>query len=106
MATSPEELPNTLSAAAKAAPSWQAAGATVRFVISEPDVELTLDPQGALTDAEPTHVFRISNTDLHDLAAGRRTFLRTVTSRRVSSHGPVLQTFAVGQALTTFDLQR
>ncbi|MFZ3498378.1 hypothetical protein ACODT5_34995 [Streptomyces sp. 5.8] len=106
MAISPEELSNTLSAAAKAAPAWQAAGATVRFVISEPDVELTLDPEGALTDAEPTHVFGIAYADLDDLAADRRTFLRTVTSRRVSARGPVMQTFAVGQALTTFALQR
>ncbi|MBD0706861.1 MULTISPECIES: hypothetical protein [unclassified Streptomyces] len=106
MAISPEELPNTLSAAAKAAPAWQAAGATVRFVLSEPAADLTLDPAGELTDAEPTHVLRISYPDLDDLAAGRRTFLRTVTSRRVSSHGPVMQTFAVGQALTTFALPR
>ncbi|MFD5147847.1 hypothetical protein [Streptomyces sp. NPDC058401] len=106
MAMSPEEIPNTLSAAAKAAPAWQAAGATVRFVISEPAAELTLDPQGDLTEARPTHVFGISYADLDDLAAGRRTFLRTVTSRRVSARGPVMQTFAVGQALTTFDLPR
>ncbi|MGW6980608.1 hypothetical protein ACWGE1_14355 [Streptomyces sp. NPDC054932] len=106
MAISPEQIPNALSAAAQAAPAWQAAGATVRFVISEPRVELTLDPQGALTDAEPTHVLRISHADLDDLTSGRRTFLRTVTSRRVSSHGPVMQTFAIGQALTTFALQR
>ncbi|WP_327735259.1 hypothetical protein OG749_16835 [Streptomyces nojiriensis] len=105
MAISPEDVPSTLSAAAQAAPAWQAAGATVRFVISEPAAELTLDPRGNLTDAEPTHVFRISRADLDDLTAGRRTFLRTVTSRRVAAHGPVMQTFAVGQALTTFALQ-
>ncbi|MET9348841.1 hypothetical protein [Streptomyces termitum] len=106
MAISPEDLSHALSEAAKAAPAWQAAGATVRFVISEPDTELTLDPQGDPTDAEPTHVLRIGYADLDDLTSGRRTFLRTVTSRRVSAHGPVLQTFAVGQALTTFALPR
>ncbi|MFJ8669528.1 hypothetical protein [Streptomyces sp. NPDC093600] len=105
MAISTEEVSTTLSAAAQAAPAWQAAGATVRFVISEPQAEFTLDHQGALTDAEPTHVLSIRSADLEDLTAGRRTFLRTVTARKVACRGPVMQTFAVGQALTTFTLQ-
>ncbi|MCZ9349769.1 hypothetical protein ACH4NS_00875 [Streptomyces mutabilis] len=104
MPISAEEVSRSLSAAAKDSPAWQAAGATVRFVVSDPEVELTLDPQGAVTDAAPTHVVRIRYRDLQDLAAGRRTFLRTVTSRRISSHGPVMQTFGFGQALTTFAL--
>ncbi|MFJ9943632.1 hypothetical protein [Streptomyces erythrochromogenes] len=105
MALSSEEIPNALAAAAQAAPAWQAAGATVRFVVTEPAAEFTLDPEGALTDAEPTHVFRIASADLYALTTGRRTFLRTVTGRRVAAHGPVMQTFAVGQALTTFAIQ-
>ncbi|MBD0690659.1 hypothetical protein [Streptomyces sp. CBMA123] len=95
-----------LSAAAQAAPAWQNAGATVRFVLAEPDTEVTLDPQGQATDAAPTHVLRISWSDLLDITAGRRSFLRSVTGRRLSSHGPVMQTFAFGQALETFGLGR
>ncbi|MFE6624386.1 hypothetical protein ACFZBP_32545 [Streptomyces sp. NPDC008086] len=104
MAISPEEISRTLSESARASAAWQAAGATVRFVVSEPAAEFTLDPRGALTEEEPTHVLGIAYADLLDLAAGRRTFLRTVTARRVTAHGPVMQTFAVGQALTTFSL--
>ncbi|MEU2114914.1 hypothetical protein ACFWV1_21670 [Streptomyces sp. NPDC058700] len=104
MAISPEEISRTLSEAARSSAAWQATGATVRFVISDPDAEFTLDPQGAVTEDEPTHVLGITHADLLDLTAGRRTFLRTVTSRRVTARGPVMQTFAVGQALTTFSL--
>ncbi|MET7618410.1 hypothetical protein [Streptomyces sp. NPDC005408] len=106
MPTSPEKAIESLSAAAQATPAWGVAGATVRFVISGPTADVTLDPQGQVTNATPTHVLRISWADLQDIAAGRRSFLRSVTGRRLSAHGPVMQTFAFGQALSTFALER
>ncbi|WP_049649960.1 hypothetical protein [Kitasatospora sp. MY 5-36] len=106
MTISPEKTVTALAAAAQAAPEWAAAGATVRFVLSDPDTEVTLDPQGRTTDAAPTHVLRISWADLLDITSGRRTFMRSVTGRRLSSHGPVMQTFAFGQALAAFGLGR
>ncbi|MFE6917324.1 hypothetical protein [Streptomyces rubiginosohelvolus] len=104
MTTSSDQAVKALTTAAQAAPAWGDAGATVRFLISEPDADVTLDPQGLVTDAAPTHVVRIAWADLQDIAAGRRTFMRAVTGRRLSSHGPLMQTFAFGQALSTFAL--
>jgi hypothetical protein len=94
---------NALTTAAQGAPDWQSAGATVRFVLTDPDAEVTIDPRGKVTEERPTHVLHISWPDLRDIAAGRRSFLRSVTSERLRSDGPVMQTFAFGQALATFE---
>ncbi|MEU6814625.1 hypothetical protein [Streptomyces sp. NPDC046860] len=97
-------MKDLLSKAAQASPAWKSAGATVRFVLTEPGVEIALDPQGQETDATPTHVLSISWPELCDIAEGRRSFLRSLTSQRFTAHGPVLQTVAFGQALATFEL--
>ncbi|MGP4001353.1 hypothetical protein [Streptomyces sp. 8N706] len=104
MTTSSEQVTEVLTTAAQTAEAWAAAGVTVRFVISDPEADVVLDPQGKVTDAPPTHVLRISWSDLQDIAAGRRSFLRSVTGRRLTAHGPVMQTFAFGQALSSFEL--
>ncbi|MHC0432442.1 hypothetical protein ACX6XY_20005 [Streptomyces sp. O3] len=105
MATSSTQVKTALSAAARVAPAWSDAGATVRFVLSEPSVEFVLDPQGEETDQQPTHVLRMAWPELLDIAQGRRSFLRSLTGRRFSCHGPVMQTLAFGQALATFELE-
>lgn len=104
MATSSLDVKNVLSEAAQASPAWTSAGATVRFVLSDPSVEVVLDPQGRETDAEPTHVLTISWPDLQDIAAGRRSFLRSLTAQRFEARGPVMHTIAFGHALATFEL--
>ncbi|MEU1013827.1 hypothetical protein [Streptomyces sp. NPDC005890] len=104
MTTSPLQVKSALSEAARASSAWNSAGATVRFVLSDPDVDVALDPQGRETDAAPTHVLKISWSDLRDITDGRRSFLRSLTGRRFTAHGPVMQTIAFGHALATFRL--
>jgi hypothetical protein len=104
MTDSSAAIINALTVAAQRTPAWQSAGATVRFVLTDPDAEVVIDPQGNVTEARPTHVLHISWPDLRDIAAGHRSFLRSVTSERLRSDGPVMQTFAFGQALATFEL--
>lgn len=84
------------------AQAWASADADVRFVISDPDVELTVGRDAELTDREPTHELRIAWGDLEQIISGRRSFLRSVTGRRLMITGPVMTSFAVGQALTAF----
>ncbi|MGV9390407.1 hypothetical protein ACWDQL_14905 [Streptomyces olivaceus] len=105
MTTSSLHVKNALTEAAQASPAWHSAGATVRFVLSEPTVEVVLDSRGKETEAPPTHRLAIAWPDLRDIAEGRRSFLRALTGRRFSARGPVMQTLAFGQALATFDLK-
>jgi len=105
MTTSSLQVKNALSEAAQVSPAWHSAGATVRFVLSEPAVEVVLDPEGKETGAPPTHELTIGWPDLRDIAEGRRSFLRSLTARRFRATGPVMQTLAFGQALATFDLK-
>lgn len=105
MPSSSSQVRNDLSEAAQSSPAWHSAGATVRFVISEPSVEIVLDPQGKETGARPTHELTIRWPDLRDIAQGRRSFLRSLTGRHFSARGPVMQTLAFGHALATFDLK-
>ncbi|MFI0192094.1 hypothetical protein ACH4PW_31680 [Streptomyces sp. NPDC017082] len=104
MANSSLHVKKAISEAAQASAAWNSAGATVRFILSNPGVDIILDPQGRETDAEPTHVMNISWPDLKDIAEGRRSFLRSLTTQRFTARGPVLQTIAFGQALATFEL--
>ncbi|KKD03474.1 hypothetical protein [Streptomyces sp. WM6386] len=104
MSLSSAHVTEAVAAAAEKSPEWRAAGATVRLVLTDLDTEVTLDAEGRPTTEEPAQVLRVSWSDLRDLTAGRRSFLRTVTSKRLSARGPVMQTFAVGQALATLSL--
>ncbi|MFG2049480.1 hypothetical protein ACGFIW_18860 [Micromonospora sp. NPDC048935] len=98
-----EKLFNEVADRPELVEAWAAADADVRFVISEPDADITLRRDGRVADVKPTHVLRIAWPDLEQIISGRRSFLRSVTGRRLTMTGPVLKSLAVGQALTAFD---
>ncbi|MEU6440129.1 hypothetical protein [Streptomyces sp. NPDC047046] len=106
MTASSLEVKNALTEAAQASDAWKSAGATVRFVLSEPPADIVVGPAGEQTDAPPTHVLRIAWPDLLAIARGERGFLRSLTGRHFTAHGPVMQTIAFGHALASFDLDR
>ncbi|MDR6912938.1 hypothetical protein J2W54_004951 [Rhodococcus fascians] len=78
--------------------AWKAIATTVRFEFAghEP---FAINPDGELTDEQATHTFRLDQETLSALATGDLSFLRAVTSRRVHVLGPIMTTFAIGQAL-------
>ncbi|NNG38383.1 hypothetical protein HJ588_03715 [Flexivirga sp. ID2601S] len=97
--TTLEQIEARLSPQGPVREEWANVGATVRFNISAPDMEVTIGADGLVTTDEPTHVVEISWDDLSDLLCGRSTFLASFTSGRVRVYGPVVQTIAIAQLL-------
>jgi hypothetical protein len=95
---SSHDVSQTLSWATSQSDQWHSAAATVRFEL--PGVEpFTLDPGGRPTTDPSTHVFRLDTRTLFALTEGELTFLRAVTARKIHALGPIMTTFAIGQAL-------